>query len=89
MSALIRLDKRNAPPSLSLHPAAGRSLALLFIARHLRSTALLLILPLHPMRILYDSAGEMLSSVWARTAGLYGACCLKTGNWVPLTETNW
>ena len=100
MSALIRLDKRNAPPSLSPRPAAGRSLALLLIAMHLRSTALLLILPLlhprrfqapllHPMRILYGSAGEMLSSAWPRTAGLCGACCLKTGNWEPLTETSW
>ena len=85
MSALIRLDKRNAPPSLSLHPAAGRSLVLLLIAMHPRRLAPLL----HPMRTLYDSAGEMSLSVWPRTAGLYGACCLKTANWVPLTETNW
>ena len=87
-------------PSLSPHLVAGRSLALLLIAMHLPSTALLLILPLlhprrfhtpllRPMRILYDSAGGMLSSAWPRTAGLCGVCCLKTGNWVPLTETNW
>ena len=118
MLALIRLDRQNMHPSLSPHLAAGRSLALLPIARHLRSTALLLILPLlrclarlsmkcpkrlrskfphpliHPLpllrptRILYDSAGEMLTSIWLRTAGLCGVCCLKTGNWVPLMETN-
>ena len=100
MAVLIRLDKQNALLSLSPHPAAGRSLALLLIAMHLRSTALLLMLLLlhprrfqapllHPMRILYGSGGEMSLSVWPRTAGLYGACCLKTANWVPLTETNW
>ena len=44
---------------------------------------------LHPMRILYGSAGEMSLSVWPRTVGLCGACCLKTGNWEPLTETSW
>ena len=44
---------------------------------------------LHPMRTLCDSAGEMSLSVWQRTAGLCGACCLKTGNWVPLTEISW
>ena len=119
MAVLIRLDKQNALLSLSPHPAAGRSLALLLIAMHLRSTALLLMLLLlrclvtlpmkclkrlrskflhplihplpllHPTRILYDSAGEMLLSAWPRTAGLCGACCLKTGNWEPLTETSW
>ena len=129
MVALIRLDKQNMLPSLSPHPVAGRSLALLLIVMHLRSTALplmllllrclvtlsmkclkrlrskflrLLIRPLprqhlhrfqvpllHPMRILYGSAGEMLLSAWPRTAGLCGACCLKTGNWEPLTETSW
>ena len=129
MAVLIRLDKQNAILSLSPHPAAGRSLALLLIVMHLHSTALLLILPLlrclvtlpvkvlkrlpsrfqhllnrplphrhprrfhapllHPMRILYGSAGEMLLSAWPRTAGLCGACCLKTGNWEPLTEISW
>ena len=90
MVALIRLDKQNMHPNLSPHPAAGRSLALLLTAMHLRSTALLLmLLLLHPMRTLCDSAGEMSLSVWPRTAGLCGACCLKMGNWAPLTETNW
>ena len=129
MGVLIRLDKQNMHPNLSPHPGAGRSLALLLIAMHLRSTALLSKLPLlrclvtrsmkclkrlrskflrllnhplprrhprgfhapllHPMRILYGSAGEMSLSVWPRTAGLCGACCLKTGNWEPLTETSW
>ena len=46
MVALIRLDKQNMHPNLSPHPAAGRSLALLLTAMHLRSTALLLTLPL-------------------------------------------
>ena len=129
MVALIRLDKQNTHPSLSPHLAAGRSLALLLIAMHPHSTALLLMLLLlrclvtlpvkvlkrlpsrfqhllnrplprqhlrrfqtlllHPMRILYGSGGEMLLSAWPRTAGLCGACCLKTGNWEPLTETSW
>ena len=129
MDALIRLDRQNTLPSLSPHPVAGKSLALLLTATPLRSTALLLTLPLlrclvtlpvkvlkrlrskfqhllirplprrhprrfhapllHPMRILCDSAGEMSLSVWPRTAGLCGACCPKTGNWAPLTETNW
>ena len=129
MDALIRLDRQNTLPSLSPHPVAGRSLALLLTATPLRSTALLLTLPLlrclvtrsmkclkrlpsrfqhllnrplphrhprrfhapllHPMRTLCDSAGEMSLSVWPRTAELCGACCLKTGNWEPLTETSW
>ena len=129
MGVLIRLDRQNMLPSLSPHPAAGRSLALLLIAMRLRSTALLLMLPLlrslvtlpvkvlkrlpsrfqhllnrplphrhprrfhtpllPPMRTLCDSAGEMSLSVWPRTAGLCGACYLKTGNWVPLTEISW
>ena len=51
MDALIRLDRQNTLPSLSPHPVAGRSLALLLIAMHLRSTALLLmLLLLHPRR---------------------------------------
>ena len=41
MVALIRLDKQNTLPNLSPHPVAGRSLALLLIARRLRRTALL------------------------------------------------
>ena len=85
MAVLIRLDKQNMHPNLSPHLGAGRLLALLLIAMHPRRLAPLL----HPMRTLYDSAGEMSLSVWPRTAGLYGACCLKTANWVPLTETNW
>ena len=129
MVTLLRLDQQNMHPSLSPHPVAGRSLALLLTATPLHSTALLLTLPLlrclvtrsvkclkrlrrkfprllirplprrhprrfhapllHPMRTLCDSAGEMSLSVWQRTAGLCGACCLKTGNWAPLTETNW
>ena len=46
MVALIRLDRQNTLPSLSPHPAAGRSLALLLTATHLRSTVLLSMLPL-------------------------------------------
>ena len=46
MVVLIRLDKQNMHPNLSPHLGAGRSLALLLIAMHLRSTALLSMLPL-------------------------------------------
>ena len=46
MAVLIRLDKQNMHPNLSPHLGAGRLLALLLIAMHLRSTALLSMLPL-------------------------------------------
>ena len=46
MVVLIRLDKQNMHPNLSPHLGAGRLLALLLIAMHLRSTALLSMLPL-------------------------------------------